>query len=152
MKYTVYVDCNYHFKDESERYKLGEYETAEEALKAARYLVDEFLVRNYKPHMLSETLYENYKMFGKDPFIVPQNEESKFSAWDYAKEQCQVICDGGFVNKVFSMKQTGDDTFDEKFYELIKPMLFDAWQDALRQMEEEKQAKTKVPLISDEIQ
>lgn len=152
MKYTVYVDDNTHFMDESERFKLGEYETAEDAVKAAKYLVDKFLVQNYKPDMLSETLYENYTIFGKDPFIVPQDEESKFSAWDYAKEQCRIICNGGFPDKVFSMKETDDNTFDEKFYELIKPTLMDAWRMVLEQMAEKEREKAKVPLISDEVQ
>jgi hypothetical protein len=31
-KYEVYVDDNFHFLDESERYRLGAFETCEEAV------------------------------------------------------------------------------------------------------------------------
>lgn len=35
-KYEVYVDDNFHFMDESERYKLGAFETCEEAIAACK--------------------------------------------------------------------------------------------------------------------
>ena len=41
--YTVEVDDNYHYMNESERYTLGEYDTWEEALAAAKKVVDDFL-------------------------------------------------------------------------------------------------------------
>ena len=33
-KYSVYVDDNYHYMDESERYKKGDYATLDEAIAA----------------------------------------------------------------------------------------------------------------------
>jgi hypothetical protein len=47
-KYVVYVDDNFHYMDESERYKLGEFDTEEEAIHAANKLVDDFLKTHLK--------------------------------------------------------------------------------------------------------
>ena len=35
-RYTVYVDDNFHHGDESERYELGQFATADEAIAAAK--------------------------------------------------------------------------------------------------------------------
>lgn len=90
MKYRVCVDDNFHFMDESERYELGEFESQEEALAAAKDIVDRGLETVYKPGMSAEELFGNYTMFGEDPFIVP--EDSEFSAWEYARKRCFQIC------------------------------------------------------------
>ena len=42
-KYTVYVDDKFHYMDEDERYKLGEFEDCAAAIAACRRIVDEFL-------------------------------------------------------------------------------------------------------------
>jgi len=91
MKYTVFVDDNFHYMDEEERYKLGEFDTREEALAAAKKIVDEFLDPSYEPWMTAHEMYEGYVMFGEDPFIVPDDPADRFSAWDYAKERCAML-------------------------------------------------------------
>jgi len=48
MPYTVRIEENAHYADESERYTLGEFETAEAALSAARRVVDEDLDALYR--------------------------------------------------------------------------------------------------------
>lgn len=42
QEYTIYIDDNFHFMDESERYEQGTYSTYEEALAVAKGIVDEF--------------------------------------------------------------------------------------------------------------
>ena len=69
-KYEVYVDDNFHYMDESERYKLGDFETCEEAVAACKKIVDEFLEQGYEKGMSFKELYEGYIGFGEDPFIV----------------------------------------------------------------------------------
>ena len=93
-KYTVYVDDNFHFMDESERYEHGSYRTLAAAVKAAKRIVDEYLEEHYKPGMTAEELYSAYTSFGEDPWISP-DEDNSFSAWDYAKERCREICGSG---------------------------------------------------------
>jgi hypothetical protein len=91
MKYTVFVDDNFHYMDEDERYKLGEFDTREEALAAAKKIIEEFLDPAYEPWMTAQEMYEGYVMFGEDPFIVPDDPADHFSAWDYAKERCAML-------------------------------------------------------------
>jgi hypothetical protein len=95
MPFRVLVDDNFHFMDESERYELGAFATLEEALTASCGIVDEFLLSAYKPGMTAQQLYFSYTSFGEDPFIIPDASEEtavEFSAWDYAKRRCEVMC------------------------------------------------------------
>ncbi len=78
-KYKVFVDDNFHYMDEEERYCAGEFDSYEEALAAAKSIVERSVAH--------EGSFEKYLMFGEDPFIVPSPEE-RFSARDYARELC----------------------------------------------------------------
>jgi hypothetical protein len=91
MTYTVRVDDNFHYMDTNYRYTLGEFEILEDALKAAKEVVDCFLASAYTPTMSAEELYQIYTSFGSDPFIVGPGDD-KFSAWEYAKARCGVLC------------------------------------------------------------
>ena len=94
-EYKVLVDDNFHYQVEEERYELGTYATAEEAVGACRKLVDEWLMHTYKPGMTAARLYELYVCFGDDPFIVGPPDTraaTRFSAWDYAQERAAAIC------------------------------------------------------------
>ena len=93
--YVIFVDSHAHYMDEAARYKLGEFEEYETAVATAQKIVDEFLLANHKPGMTAESLFELYSLFGEDPFIVPDDDESSFSAWAYAKMRCQVLCSTG---------------------------------------------------------
>ncbi len=86
--YSVYVDDNFHYMDEGERYKLGTYETCGEAVAACMKIVDDFLLEGYgegKPH---GQLIEEYLFYGEDPFIVSSDKKCFFSARDYASRRC----------------------------------------------------------------
>jgi len=88
-KYIVYVDDNFHHGNEEERYKLGEFDTCAEATSACRKIVDEYFEKlKEKKHTFKE-LWQGYTMYGDDPFIVSDDSECKFSAWDYAKKRCK---------------------------------------------------------------
>ncbi len=86
------MDDNFHFMDENQRYKHGEYQSFEEAVAACKKIVDNFLESGYKQGTSFKELYEGYMMFGEDPFIVPDNKECHFSAWEYAKKRCAELC------------------------------------------------------------
>lgn len=92
---TVFVNDNYHFQDEDERYKLGEFDTLDAAISACQRLVDEYLEEALEDRMSpitsAEALYQSYTMFGPDPFVVGAAEHVPFSAWNYAKQRCQYI-------------------------------------------------------------
>ena len=87
-KYSVYVDDNFHYMDESERYKLDTFETCEEAIAACKKIVDEFLEEGYKDGKSFRQLIEEYLFFGEDPFIVSGDKTCSFSARDYAHKRC----------------------------------------------------------------
>ena len=90
-KYVVYVDDNFHHMDESERYKLGEYSSCEEAIEACKKIVDEFFSHTFDENITYEELYNGYTMYGEDPFIVSGDRDCSFSAWDYAKKRCRKL-------------------------------------------------------------
>lgn len=89
--YQVLVDDNFHYRDEDERYKFGNFSNSEEALTACKSIVDKFLQANYEKGVTAEQLYKEYITFGEDPFIVGEPAPF-FSAWDYARKRCREIC------------------------------------------------------------
>jgi hypothetical protein len=92
MEYEVFVDNNFHSFNEDERYFLGEFSTADQAIEACKEIVDKFLYSRYKPGMKPEQLNNIYRLVGEDPFIKHSGNELLFSAWDYANEKCELIC------------------------------------------------------------
>jgi hypothetical protein len=91
-KYTVFVDDNYHYMDESERFRKGDYATLDEAIAVCKHMVDEFLKDEVELGATKAERYRQYTGFGPDPFIVTDDPDAgspAFSAWSYAKEQCE---------------------------------------------------------------
>jgi hypothetical protein len=84
VEYVVFVDDNYHYQDENERFKHGEFKTAAEAIEACKNIVERSLVEAFQRGMTAEQLLSQYRMFGEDPFVVPG---VGFSAWTYAEER-----------------------------------------------------------------
>ena len=92
MHYVVYVDDNFHYQDETRRRALGVFGSAQAAIAAAKEVVDAYLEAAREPGITAEALYRSYTTFGKDPFIVTDDPDCTFSAWDYAKERCRELC------------------------------------------------------------
>ena len=93
MTFRVLVSENSHYMDEGERYEHGTFASADEALAAAKKIVDDFLLNAHKPAMSAQDLFKHYTMFGEDPFIVSAGgTRVEFSAWNYARERCAEIC------------------------------------------------------------
>ncbi len=90
-QYRGLIDDNFHFMDEDEREEYGSYESFDEALLVCRSIVDQWLENNYQPEMTAAELYNRYKDFGDDPFIVGFDIPSRFSAWEYAEQRCREI-------------------------------------------------------------
>lgn len=89
MTFHLRVYDNFHYMEETEAYNTGSYATYEEALSAAKSIVEEFFVFNWKKGMTFEELRSLFMLYGDDPIIVP-NEHGEsidypnFSARDYA--------------------------------------------------------------------
>jgi hypothetical protein len=94
IRYRVKVDDNFHFMDEDERTEIGIFDSGDEALAACREVVEKSLRHHYKSGMSAAALFEQYKSFGDDPFIVAEGTDVKieFSAWGYAESRCPAIC------------------------------------------------------------
>jgi len=89
-KYTVFVDDNFHYMDESERYKFREFDSCEEAVNACKKIVDEYF-ENIQGKKTFKDLWDGYTSFGEDPYIVSDDNECSFSAWDYARMRCKEL-------------------------------------------------------------
>jgi hypothetical protein len=86
-RYTVFVDDNFHYMDESERYKLGEFDDCQSAVAACKRIVEEFLAGCDQDNT-AEQIYHQYVTFGEDPWISSEDDrECRFSAWDYARQR-----------------------------------------------------------------
>ena len=93
MPFQVIVADNFHYMDESESCEYGTFDTLELAVGAARRIVDECLAAAYTSGMSAAELFQRYVAFGKDPYIVaPGASGVLFSAWDYARERCALMC------------------------------------------------------------
>lgn len=92
MSFTVLVDDNHHYQDESERFKAGTFETEKEAFNAAMEIVLKSLRECWKPGATPEQLWEDYMLWGDDPFISGAGRQIPFSAWSFARLMCCVIC------------------------------------------------------------
>lgn len=90
MPYTVFVDDNFHYMDESERYKLGEFGDCASAVAACKQIVDEFLTTCDLNKTDSE-IYHQYVSFGEDPWISSDDSDCRFSAWNYARERAKEL-------------------------------------------------------------
>lgn len=98
-KYTVFVDDNARSQDESARYQLAEFDDYEAAVAACRKMVEEFFQGYERGKDSFEKLWEQYTLFGADPFIVGGGKKLPFSAWDYAKELCRQLSAGQANNQ-----------------------------------------------------
>lgn len=90
--YTVMVDDNFHFMDQDERWKYGEFTSLEAAIEACKSVVDECLADYLEPNMTPDQLYSQYKMLGDDPYVVGPTKDKSFSSWDYAEQRSKEIC------------------------------------------------------------
>ena len=90
--WTVFVDDNFHFLDETERCTLGTFDKYDQALSACQKKVDDFL--NDSSATNAEDLLASFSSFGESPRLsgpTPEGETLRFSAWNYARERCAEI-------------------------------------------------------------
>ena len=65
MKYRVTIADNFHYMDEEERYRSGEFATLEDAIAHCRAIVDEFLDSAFEPGNLDELIRATDRLAGK---------------------------------------------------------------------------------------
>jgi hypothetical protein len=82
--------------------RVGEYPTYDEAVAAARPIIDEFLYREYRrgaAHgVTAAKLFALYRRVGEHPVVLRKTETStvaaQFDHLEYAKKRCAEICSG----------------------------------------------------------
>ena len=104
MAYIIMVADNFHYMDQSETYRHSVVDSGSIALEICKRIVDDFLLSAFSSEESKQHLYESYKMFGEDPYIVTTDgsERCDFSAWDYAREQCKQI------ERTYGLNSTGN--------------------------------------------
>lgn len=91
-KYTVYIDDNFHYMDESERCTVGTYHSLKKALAECEKIVIQSLKDLCEKGITPEKLSSQWSMFGEDPFIVGGDEPVPFSARKFVTaELCKAI-------------------------------------------------------------
>jgi len=95
-KYCVYTYDNFHMYDEDNDGAdlRGEYDSSEEALSAAKQIIDNSLYWEHsqcKNPADPDELYSRFLSFGDSPAIRP-DIEPHFSVSAYAKQSCVEIC------------------------------------------------------------
>ncbi len=94
-EYELFIDDNFHYGDEDERYRVGVFKTYGAAVDRAKKIVDRSLTDLLEPGKTAADLMASYVMFGEDPFIRPTPDGTeRFSARDYARERAPEIVDG----------------------------------------------------------
>ena len=89
---------NKHLEPHAQVRRIGEYDTVEEAIAAAKLNIDEFLRREFKPGMDAESLFRLYQAQGEYPFIFRTDDRSinvrGFSYAYYAMARVTEMCGG----------------------------------------------------------
>ena len=85
--FTVYVDDNFWYMEEDERYTAGTFSSYEAALTLAKGIVERGLKNHLADGKPAKDWLGSYMDFGEDPWIKPTPEGiPRFSAWKYAEE------------------------------------------------------------------
>ena len=75
---------------------VGNFETLEAAIKAARLLIDDFLMSKHEPYMTALDLFSIYKQNEEVPVIFSDADFTisvgLFNHFQYAKVKCSEIC------------------------------------------------------------
>lgn len=95
MPYVVEGLSNFHGGGSNVR-RIGEYEAVEDAIKASKQVVDEFLIGKFEEGTTAAALFSLYQKFGEVPFIFRDDARTinvaGFNHFQYAMNRCSAIC------------------------------------------------------------
>lgn len=102
---AFYIDALFKLPDgKPSARRVGDYYTHDEAVAAARHMIDSFLFREYRDAaakgISAEELLEQFKARAERPMILRKQKGdsstnlSRFDAMSYAKQRCTEICAG----------------------------------------------------------
>jgi len=81
---------------EGEVRHIGDYKTLEEAIKESEFMIDKFLISNFRFGMTVAELFAVYQKKGDVPFIFSDGDKTinvgGFNHFKYAMMKCNEIC------------------------------------------------------------
>lgn len=92
MQYRVYIDANTNHMDTSTRSVYGVYDTAEQAIDGAHEVISAQLVEAHRQGMTAEEVLEQFVRRGEMPFILPEDQYSRFDRLEFALERARKLC------------------------------------------------------------
>jgi hypothetical protein len=97
MPYLLVVGGRYDPLSSERPYDSGDFQSQDEALAAARKIIQRSLLECWCSGMSTQALFERYRGFGEFPYILSQDEmdPAHFDPMVYALLQAWSICDGG---------------------------------------------------------
>ena len=79
---------------------VGQFETLENAVRAAQQVIDEFLSRKFVIGMTAAVLFANYHKYGEVPYIFSDDDRTMkvrgFNHLNYATDRCAVLVAGKY--------------------------------------------------------
>ena len=88
LSFTVRLEGSDRHGREGDPPAEATFETLDEAVGAAKRIVDAYLEGAYQPGMSARQLWQSYAMYGVSPFITSEElTTSPFSAWSYASNR-----------------------------------------------------------------
>jgi len=96
---TFFVEgVSQHHEPQTQVRRIGEYAMMNEAVAAAKKLIDEFLQRERKPGMDAKALFAAYQAQGEYPFIFRDDDKTinvpGFNHAHYAMTRAAELCGG----------------------------------------------------------
>ena len=77
-------------------HRIGVYKSGDDAVAAAKKMIDQFLVRTLRPGMDAQTLFSHYRARGEYPFIFRDDDCTLdvrgFNHIDYAMRRVVELC------------------------------------------------------------
>lgn len=94
MKFHLRIFENDHHWDEASSHDHGIYETYEDAVIAAKKIVEEFFVGECYSGRTVGDLMASFAMYGEEPVVFPDEPKNgiRFSPHNYAEEYVNEIC------------------------------------------------------------
>jgi len=88
-----------HTDPETRVRRIGEYEKLEDAVAAAKRIIDGFLRREYRPGLDAGLLFSRYQQLGEHPYIFRDNDDTTFNVpsfnhLHYSSVRSKDVCSG----------------------------------------------------------
>jgi hypothetical protein len=75
-----------------EHWEVGRFRVLNEAIVAAKELVDSFLLHHHKPHLRGRQLYDHFVKHGPELVVEASLEAPIFQGWVYARKRVHHFC------------------------------------------------------------